>query len=126
MTPDDGPPALTTFLCGWLRGAAGWLVTQPLDTMRVRIQAGAATARAAASAQAGPLFAGWAMPTALVGVWKGVIFGLSDRVLRELGERREDTQPQLLPSQTPPSQLPPPQLRPRTRRRRTAAPPCPA
>ena len=99
MGGGDAPLSVAgTFLCGWAGGAAGCVASQPLDTIRIRLQvsggpaAGSGALRAAATNQ---LFAGVFLPTMLVGVWKGIIFCGYDQGLRAVGAGRGGADPTL-------------------------------
>ena len=72
------------FASGWLAGAAGVLVSHPLDTLRVRVQAARSSTlqlevRRLLVSEEGwrGLWRGLASPVLLVGVWKAIMFSAS-------------------------------------------------
>ena len=73
------------FCCGWVAGAAGVLVSHPLDTLRVRVQTepnaslSQVATRLVGEGAAG-FFRGIFSPLAAVGLWKAVMFSSSEKV----------------------------------------------
>ena len=78
------------FISGWLAGAAGVVVSHPLDTLRVRVQAAKSStlrqeaARLLAEDGWRGLWRGIASPILLVGLWKAVMFSAASWTQRML------------------------------------------
>ena len=80
---------MDTFVCGWLGGAAGVLVSHPLDTLRVLVQTSESSMFGAAGLiwqSEGILgfFKGMLSPLMAIGLWKAVMFSSSSTTMRAL------------------------------------------
>ena len=80
---------MDTFVCGWVGGAAGVLVSHPLDTLRVLLQtksvsySNAANSLLRAEGVVG-FWKGMLSPLVAVGLWKAVMFSANSRALSAL------------------------------------------
>lgn len=85
---------MEVFACGWAAGAAGVLISHPLDTLRVLVQTDTQTLPEAAGrlwAKEGVFgfFKGLLSPLLAVGLWKAVMFSSSVKTINYLGSTTE-------------------------------------